>query len=400
MQDHIYIYGHLGDTLFEEGIKLKDIVPQVTKKSDEIVVHIHSGGGSVYEAVAIHDFLINSGKKITTIIEGLAGSAATFLSQAGDKDSRFITQNSDAWIHLPQNRSTGNADDMEKMAKELRRIENKVINMYQRWSSASTEKLMDWMKEETFFTADEWVQEGFASAVLEPTQAVAYHDLSKLKNIKSIMSKQIDNHKETVNLINQFTNWLSGKEQNQKPQALNIALATDGSIDIETDAQEPQEGDIVTKDKEVLINATVVTHYGDEITTDGQGKITKIDKYEEVQNRKNMNFQAKLDEQNTAFEAKIEALKTTLEEKETALTEAKTELSQVKSSIEEQKTEFQAFKNEALKQLNFIAKNAVSDYKPGTDDASFADLNDEGVDRDPIMASLSKMKAEMHKQEN
>ena len=37
-----------------------------SQKADELIVHIHSVGGEVYEGWGIYDALINSGKKLKT----------------------------------------------------------------------------------------------------------------------------------------------------------------------------------------------------------------------------------------------------------------------------------------------------------------------------------------------
>ncbi len=59
-----------------------------------ITVRIHSGGGDVFAASAIRSMLMAYPGKVTTRIEGLCASAATFVAMAGDEiqmqDSAFF----------------------------------------------------------------------------------------------------------------------------------------------------------------------------------------------------------------------------------------------------------------------------------------------------------------------
>ena len=50
----------------------------------ELEVHIFSGGGDVFAALAIYNILKQQGKPITVYIDGLAASAATVISCVGD----------------------------------------------------------------------------------------------------------------------------------------------------------------------------------------------------------------------------------------------------------------------------------------------------------------------------
>lgn len=66
---------------------------------------------------------------------------------------------------------------------------------------------------------------------------------------------------------------------------MKITLA-DGSIaNVETEATEPTEGDTITKNGEPVENETLITSDGDELTTDRNGKVIKIEKSEEIRNK-------------------------------------------------------------------------------------------------------------------
>ena len=104
---NIYIYGEIGygfqDSIASEYgyVTVKDVVKQLGSvgEAEEIIVHIHSNGGGVDEGFAIHDILRATGKKITTINEGMCASIATIILLAGD--TRIATENSTTLIHFP-----------------------------------------------------------------------------------------------------------------------------------------------------------------------------------------------------------------------------------------------------------------------------------------------------------
>ena len=132
---HIQAYGDIENAqnagASDYGIvSLKSIADQLATMPDAegIVVHIHSRGGNVDEGFAIHDLLVNSGKEITTIVEGMCASIATVLSLAGTR--REMTANSSFYIHNPFTMTMGNAAELSKTAELVRAEENKLIDFY------------------------------------------------------------------------------------------------------------------------------------------------------------------------------------------------------------------------------------------------------------------------------
>ena len=52
--------------------------------SNDLIVNVSSGGGDVFAASEIYTMLRDSGKNVTVNIQGLAASAASVISMAGD----------------------------------------------------------------------------------------------------------------------------------------------------------------------------------------------------------------------------------------------------------------------------------------------------------------------------
>ncbi len=157
------------------------------KDADEVVVRINSPGGDVQEGWAIHDLLVNSGKKIKTIGEGKIYSIATIIFLAGTE--REIYSNADGLIHNPYIppytlADQYESDDLIKIAESLQSEEAKILNFYVEKTGSDESKLAKLMKEDTKLSAKDMLDLGFATKILEPVKAYAYY--------KSLINKVMD----------------------------------------------------------------------------------------------------------------------------------------------------------------------------------------------------------------
>ena len=84
-----------------------------------ILLHIHSYGGSVFAGITGMKAIEDSNIPITTIVDGVAASAATFLALAGS--SRFINPHAFMLIHeiSSSSGSWGKFSDIEKNILKL-----------------------------------------------------------------------------------------------------------------------------------------------------------------------------------------------------------------------------------------------------------------------------------------
>jgi len=146
-------------------------------EATDITVRINSRGGDVQEGWAIHDLLINSGKRIKTIGEGKVYSIATIIFLAGAE--REVMKNADALIHNPfippyTLADQYDAKDLEKIADSLRQEEEKIAEYYSMRTGTPREKLSKYMNEDTKLSAEDMLMLGFATKIVEPAKAYAY----------------------------------------------------------------------------------------------------------------------------------------------------------------------------------------------------------------------------------
>ncbi|MGN0996545.1 MAG: head maturation protease, ClpP-related [Candidatus Ventricola sp.] len=149
-----------------------------------LTLRINSGGGSVWQAVAMRTMLMGSGlERITARVEGLCASAATLLACIPGARVQ-MAEGSNYMIHNPRGIVWGTASDMEKEAVRMRSIEGDVRKIYAGRCGKDDEDIKSMMDAETWMTADEAVKNGFADEVIRGAQAVASVDAQMLSALK------------------------------------------------------------------------------------------------------------------------------------------------------------------------------------------------------------------------
>lgn len=156
----------------------QDIIRAVrNNKPDTIKLFISSLGGFVDDALAIHDFLSASEARVEVRIAGMTASAATVVALAGDD-----IQISDNALFLVHHASAGllafgKVEDIEEAADEaarmLRKVNGRILNLYQKRTGLSTEELDELLAKEEWLTPQEALDLGFVDGIYEPDSATA-----------------------------------------------------------------------------------------------------------------------------------------------------------------------------------------------------------------------------------
>lgn len=161
MSNHIYLYGAIG---VPEEVNTRDILNSINNSDDDLVLHISSPGGDVYDGLTIMNCLRSCVNYVTVIIEGIAASAASFIA-VGGADKVVMRPNSELMIHEAGQGLFGNASDLEKSAQSLRRVTNTIASIYAEKTGVEADKWLDAMSVETWFTAEEAVEAGLADVI-------------------------------------------------------------------------------------------------------------------------------------------------------------------------------------------------------------------------------------------
>lgn len=130
-----------------------------------VTVRINSSGGDVFAAHAIHNLFVSYSGKVTAFIDGLAASAATIVAMGADKI--VMPANSLMMIHNPKVGMGDyyDAEELQTVAAALNKIKDSIIAAYQKRCNLSAEKLAEMMDAETWLTAQECVEMGFADKI-------------------------------------------------------------------------------------------------------------------------------------------------------------------------------------------------------------------------------------------
>lgn len=156
----MYIYDMIGGW---EGIRARDVVNSLSKITSDIDVHINSGGGDIFEGVAIHNALKNHKGTVTTYVDGVAASAASFIAMAADKI--VIEPNGTMMIHDGSALCMGNASDMRDAADLLDMLSDMIAEMYSKRAGGSKESWREKMRAETWYNASEALAAGLVSEI-------------------------------------------------------------------------------------------------------------------------------------------------------------------------------------------------------------------------------------------
>lgn len=142
-----------------------------------INVRIHSPGGSVFIAQAIHSILERHPARIIVVIEGLAASAASLIAMAGDEI--HMPENAMMMIHDPSVAAAGGSASLRQHAEILDKVAGSMAAVYARRSGQPLASVLRMMANETWLTAAEAVRLGFATHIEQPIKIAANFDLSR-----------------------------------------------------------------------------------------------------------------------------------------------------------------------------------------------------------------------------
>lgn len=207
MMGDIFIYGGIGTGSGE--VSFDNVKAQLAqnKEAQELTLHIISPGGDVFEGYSIYNALLNTGKKLTTHIEGTCASIATLIAGAGSEI--IMNRTAQFMIHNPKvsgfNRDA-DAKELRNVANQLDQIKTLLIDVYDRKTTLGKEKLWELYDNETWLTAQDAQKMGFIDEVKDAIRAVATINLPKIK-------AEMEDTSKLKGLITRMTNWFKFKNE-------------------------------------------------------------------------------------------------------------------------------------------------------------------------------------------
>lgn len=128
-------------------------------------MEVNSNGGLVTVGSEIYTALRNYKGKVTAEITGMAASAASVAVMGADKV--VMSPTAQMMVHKALfNWVAGNSDDLDKASNALKSSDKAIVNAYVAKTGKSEDEIMDLMRNETFMSAQEAVENGFADEVM------------------------------------------------------------------------------------------------------------------------------------------------------------------------------------------------------------------------------------------
>jgi ATP-dependent Clp protease protease subunit len=217
----ILIYGDIGYGWYDEGITGESITSQIADLDvDTINVRVNSGGGLVFEGLAIYQALARHDAKIVMHVDSIAASIASVIVMAGDEIR--ISEGANLMIHKPWSGMWGDADAFRKEADVLDQLQAGLINIYEARTGAKRADLEAWVNAETWFLGQAAVDAGFADTIVpaKKKKAAASAMLNYFRNTPSNLLASAGGPE-----IREFETFLRDGEGLSNAQAKRIAAA-------------------------------------------------------------------------------------------------------------------------------------------------------------------------------
>lgn len=172
------------------GVSAAAFIADLKKLGDvkNVLLTVNSPGGSVFDGLAIYNALSNlrnKGVTITAKVMGIAASAASFVVMAANKIE--MPENSFMMVHYGSALAFGNADEMRETADILDKVDASIVGIYVARTGKPEEDVRALLQAETYMTASEAKEKGFADTVTENVKATASFELDRLpENVKAL----------------------------------------------------------------------------------------------------------------------------------------------------------------------------------------------------------------------
>lgn len=151
------------------GVVGYDIIPKEVKhflestSDEEVTVYLNSPGGAVWDGLEIYNLLRASGKRVKTVLTGLAASMGSIIFLAGDE--RIAMTGTLYMVHKPSALTWGNADEMKKTIEMLDKAQDSLAMIYK--ERAGIQDIHDYINAETWFTTQDMQELGITNSAKE-----------------------------------------------------------------------------------------------------------------------------------------------------------------------------------------------------------------------------------------
>lgn len=237
--------------------QLKEIL-NANKDAAIIDVFINSPGGDVMEGIGIYNILKRHRAYKRIYIDGFACSIASVIAMAGN--AIYMPKSSLQMIHNAWIFAMGNANELRKMADDLDKVNETIVNAYMSRFTGTRDELQTLLDNETYLTAEECLKYGLCTKVVDNSEDTEESVEEGIVDITNAYAAQLDTMKRIRDAI---TN-------------LNAESATDEDVN-EAKAEMSEE---IGADKEAIEQITSTTVEKEEVVAQVEAvKLNALQKF-------------------------------------------------------------------------------------------------------------------------
>lgn len=158
----VYLYDEIGWF----GIEAESFVKDLNNiKSPTIHLRVNSPGGAVFDGTTIYNAVKQHKSRVIGHVDGLAASISSVVVLACDEVR--MAENSFLMIHEPWSIVMGNAEGMRQEADLLDKIRDTIAKTYMDKSGKGRDEINAMMNAETWLSAQEALDMGFADSIYD-----------------------------------------------------------------------------------------------------------------------------------------------------------------------------------------------------------------------------------------
>lgn len=169
------LYGIVGGDFFGEGFTAETVAKMLDAHRaagvDRLDLYLSSDGGSVGEGLTVYGLIQRYPGSVTMHVDGRAISIASVIALAGKR--LVMPASAMLMIHAPWAPVVGNAARLRKAADDLDVMAETMRGIYVAASGQTEAKIRKLMDDETWLTADDARDLGFADEVIANVGAAA-----------------------------------------------------------------------------------------------------------------------------------------------------------------------------------------------------------------------------------
>jgi len=167
MMDRIIFLGLPIDDYVANIIQAQLLFLESSDPEKDIQIYLNSPGGSVYAGLGIYDTMQYITPDVATICTGMAASMAAVLLTAGEKGKRSALPHSRVMIHQPMGGASGQASDIEIIAREIKKLKNELYEIIAKHSGNTIKKIEKDSDRDYWMIAQEAKEYGMIDEILE-----------------------------------------------------------------------------------------------------------------------------------------------------------------------------------------------------------------------------------------